>query len=512
MNTAGALVERALMRLDGARSGWALFAALLPLMLLLLAPTAWISNEENYFQLAYQRVAPDQFGEHHAVFDHSRARIVAETLLGGAVKWLGYEPAHVVLRIVLAFFYAGSLAIFFSSVGIGALGALVVVAGFCVMGEQLMGGEWLFRGVEAKTFAYSSMFVAIGFALRRRWLIAVAMAAAATYLHFLVGGFWTLMLLCMQLRQQRNLKRVLLSAALFGLLIAPLMVVVVPHDVVSLLTTTPSQGPSADFIYSELRGAEHVAPFSTRWAFWTWVPGIVVTCSLLGVLLGLQRRTLLPEIGLVSMWGLCYLLAALVLAFFDRHDNYLGKFYLFRPSSLILFLALTAIVLAVTRQCADNARWALALVATAFVSVFAWNTLTVHIDLVRRTPGVAYERALIDAIETHSAPDDIVLIEPFNEMSADYVRLHRVIPRPTLVSWKFAPTNPSDLLRWYDLIRRRERLFVRGCAAPMQPAVKLLVVFHREIAPRLRDCGEVVWEHPDALLMRLRDVASNGSR
>lgn len=503
--------ERSLIRLDRARSGWALFAALLPLLLLILAPTEWTSNEETYFQLAYRHVAPEKFSENHAIFDSAKARVVAETFLGTAVSWLGYEQAHVVLRIVLAVVYAGSLAVFFAGVKIGALESLLVIAVFCAMGEQLIGGEWLFKGVEAKAFAYSLLFLAFGVASRGRWLTAIALAAAATCLHFLVGGFWTLLLLFMQLTQQKNVKAALLSAALFSGLMIPLMIVVVPHDVASLVASVPAQGPSSDVIYAD-RGAEHVAPFKTRWAFWTWLPGIVVTVSMLGVLAGLQRRKLLPPIGMLATTALCYLLLALVIAFVDRHTNVLSKFYLFRPSSFALFLTITAIVLAVTRQCPDNARLAPTLVATAFIWVFVWNTVTTHVDTIRRAPAIPFEKELIGAIERNSAREDIVLIEPLNEMRADYGRLHRVIPRPTLVSWKFAPTSPADILRWYDLIQRRERLFTQGCAAPMQPPVTLLLVFDKATAEKMRECGEVVWEHEEASLLRVRGAATDLSR
>src|SRR4051812_3393726 len=130
-DTIGALFERSLFRLDGARSGLALFAVLAPLFLLLLAPTEWTSNEENYFQLAYQKVAPEKFTPNHAVFDDSAARIVPYMLMGTTIKWLGYESAHVALRISMALLYAFGLALFFSGLHAGAIEALLIVAIFC---------------------------------------------------------------------------------------------------------------------------------------------------------------------------------------------------------------------------------------------------------------------------------------------------------------------------------------------------------------------------------------------
>lgn len=501
--TAIAAIERWLLRMDRARSGLALFAALAPLFLLMLAPTEFNGNEENYFQLGYQRVAPEQFTESHAIFDRSKARIVSETILGTSVKWLGYESAHAALRIFLALLYASGLALFFSAISIGVIEALLIIAVFRAMGEQLIGAEWLFKGIEPKTLAYGLLFVAFGLACRRRWAAAMALSAAATALHFLVGGFWSLMLLLFQVTQDKAFKPVLRSAVLFAVMVAPLMVVVVPHDVVSLVA--PRSGElTADVIYSQLRAPEHMAPFVGLYSFWAWLPGVVVILSLLGVLAGLHLKRLLPPFAIVPMLGLLYLLLALVIAFFDRHTNYFGKFYLFRPSSLALFFAITVIVLAVRRPSSDDARWALVLVSTAFVAVDVFGILKTQIDIIRRAPAIPYERELVDAIERHSAPGDIVLLEPFNEMNAEFERLHRVIPRPTLVSWKFTPTNPSEILRWYDLIQRRERLFASGCAEPMQPPVKLLVIFHRDVADKMRGCGEPVWQHGEAALVRVR--------
>jgi len=97
-----ARIERAILRLDRPASAWVLVAALVPLFLLVLAPTEWNSNEENYLQLAYSKVAPEKFTTYHAIFDDSKARIVSETLLGTAVKWFGFSYAHIALRLILA--------------------------------------------------------------------------------------------------------------------------------------------------------------------------------------------------------------------------------------------------------------------------------------------------------------------------------------------------------------------------------------------------------------------------
>ena len=501
-----ARIERAILWLDRPASAWVLVAALAPLFLLMLAPTDWNSNEENYLQLAYSKVAPEKFTTYHAIFDDSRARIVSETLLGTAVKWFGYSSAHIALRLILALLYATGLALLFSGLAASVLESFLIIAVFCVMGEEMIAAESLFRGIEPKALAYSMVFVAFGFACRRRWSAAIAFAALSTSMHFLVGGFWTGMLLLLEWVQEKQVKRVAWHAALFAILIAPLMIVVVPHDIVSLLPASGS-GLTPDTIYSEIRGSEHVAPFKALYTFWGWVPGIVVILSLIGVLAGLHHRRLLTSFAVVPMVGLHYLVFALIIAYFDRHTNYLGKFYLFRPNSLILFFAITAIVLSIRRHCSNDGRWIFAVLSAAFVFVYVSNTMKTQIDRVRRAPAIPFEQELVDAIERNSAPQDIVLLEPFKEMDAEYQRLHRLIPRPTLVSWKFAPFDPANLIRWYDLIQRRERLFAHGCVEPMDPPVRLLVVFQRDVAERMLNCGDPVWRHGDVTVIKVREVA-----
>jgi len=114
-----------------------------------------------------------------------------------------------------------------------------------------------------------------------------------------------------------------------------------------------------------------------------------------------------------------------------------------------------------------------------------------------------YEQDLVAQVRANSGPADIVLLEPEYELDARYLRLHRVIDRPTLVSWKFVPTNPADILRWYELLQERNALFAHGCSAGFQPRAALLVVYEKDALERIRDCGPVVWQSGGAALVRV---------
>jgi hypothetical protein len=147
----------------------ALFFSLAPILLLISLPLDWTGNEENYFQLALRRVSPDTFTHYHAVFDESDGRFFFETLLGSLISILGYELSHDIARLLNVFSLSAGLAVFFNSIRLSVIPALGVVVVFHLLGQQFFGGEWIFGGVEAKTFAYACVFTSLGLMLKNKW-------------------------------------------------------------------------------------------------------------------------------------------------------------------------------------------------------------------------------------------------------------------------------------------------------------------------------------------------------
>ena len=172
----------------------------------------------------------------------------------------------------------------------------------------------------------------------------------------------------------------------------------------------------------------------------------------------------------------------------------LAKFYVFRPSALALFLALAGLVALVSVRLPDGLAGVKALLVFGLVATFAWRTFKTQVDRFRDAGAAKLEHSgLVAAVAAHTRPGDVVLIEPFQEFEPRQLRLHRDIPRPTLVSRKFLPTNPADVLRWNAYLKMRRQLFSAGCSAPSQP-VRWLVTLQPETAARLAGCGPPVWQ------------------
>ena len=169
---------------------WTALAVAVVLTLQIEPFRSWGGNEIHYFDLGLRSVRPEHFGPNHAAFDHSVARFASFAILGGTVVLFGYDIALIALRFVAIVAYAIAFSYLARCLKLSRAETLIALMLFVLVGQCYFAAEWLFAGVEGKVFAYAAIFASIGLAWRDKDLAAVGVAAVATYLHFLVGGFW----------------------------------------------------------------------------------------------------------------------------------------------------------------------------------------------------------------------------------------------------------------------------------------------------------------------------------
>lgn len=498
-------LESLVKRIDKETTAGKLFLALMPLFLLLLLPVSWSGGEENYFLLAYRRVAPEHFSEFHAAFDWSNARFLTEHLLGSLIKEFGYEHAHTIARLSMALLYTASFSVLFAALKLSVLRSILVIALFLMMGGQLYGGEWLFSGVESKTFAYAAVVAALGAVLGGRWIVATILIGISTYFHFLVGGFWLMALALLIFIREKSFQNMIRIYLIYFVIISPLLVIIAVEQ---LGQQHGASSFNINSIYA-MRVPHHVAPFySKKQLLNFWSTGVFTTfmMTLAFVVLAKRTRAIMPPSFILIL--LLYLLLALVISFFDRNTFFFSKFYLFRPSSLILLLAIASVLSVINtghKFSSETTTLVLRLAAVVVASIFIWTQVKSNVDKYRISQNWLSPPSLITAIEGESKPTEIVLIEPKNEKRPDYIHLHRSIPRPTLVSWKFVPSTPPDLLRWHKLVEFRKSIFEGGCSKPFMYPVRLLLIFDSKTLDTVKNCGDVVWRSNHAYLLRIDD-------
>jgi hypothetical protein len=353
------------------------------------------------------------------------------------------------------------------------LDAALAVMAMALIGQDLIGGEWLFGGYEAKIAAYVLVLVALRLVLvSQRATAATVLFALATWFHFLVGGFWFLAAMALFLLDTpRDLRRVVAAMALFALLIAPLLGVIGWTRFADTSAARAAGVPSPDVIYSIIREPHHQSPFLS-WDYFheRWLPGYIMAAPMLLVCLWIASRSERRRLRVAALWLaglLAYLFLILGPKFLDRDSGTLGKFYLFRPSSLILLLWLMLALAALAARLGRR-RWILRAALLAVIGpVFLWSRGG---ELARDVAAHAAlehdKRPLVEAMAQVVAPGEVVLIDA--SLEARWLDFERRSGLPMLVTWKFAPTNDAELILWYRRMEQRRIVFEQGCNAGME--------------------------------------------
>ena len=438
---------------------------------LLIPPHGVLSgNEENYFALAERFVGGAAWPRETAVFDASPHRALGDATLGVLVSLAGYAPTQVVTRLLAIAAYGLVLTRLFRAFGLTALDAALAVMAMALLGQDIVGGEWLFGGYEAKVAAYVLVLAGLRSVLvRTRPAAATPLFVAATYFHFLVGGFWFVAALALALLgAPREPRRVAAAAGLFALSVAPLAGAIAWSRLTDTSAALAADVPPPDVIYSVIREPHHQSPFLS-WAYFRdrWLPGYLLAAAMLAASVWAARRGPTRQLRVAALWLaglLAYLLAVLAPKYLDRDTGVLGKFYLFRPSSLVLLLWLMLVLACATGLLARRGRLLraalLAIVGPAFLYT---QGMRVAGDIVGNAALEREKRPLAAAIARAAGPRDVVLVDP--ELEALLLDFERRTGRTTFVLWKFAPTKDHEITVWYRRMMLRQSIFDRGCDA-----------------------------------------------
>lgn len=482
-----------------------IFLAVSLLLVLIRWPFQWTGNEEHYFLLAHRLVAPDQYSALHAAFDQSRGRIFGFAVFGVTVEMVGFEAAHWLLGLLSVFAIAVGFASVAQMLRLRIHGAFMVLLLFLAAKQSIAGGEWFIGGVETKAFAYAAGMAALSTAHARKVRITAFLIAISSYLHFQVGAFWLTATIVFMLADRQPSYVLRQLGAIIVILLWPL-VIILGFDVMNSLKAAQPQGiPHSDVIYSLLRAPHHTAPFAREFgwasdAIWAGYCGLAVSFTSFALTRQAKGEAILPLLVTVGVLALA-LPTAVVLSWFDRDTGSLGKFYLFRPATPVLLLALFALAALITHAVPRCTRQL----------VFGFAIFGAMLELATSHsrwpwPATAKDWAPVAAVVGHTTSgDEAVLIDP--DLDAVAVHLPRILRRPTVVSWKFVPTNARDLYRWHQLIEWQRRLYERGCPSAGS-AVGALIVHPKNVNEK-KACGRLVYLDDTSAII---DVKPEGQR
>jgi hypothetical protein len=105
------------------------------------------------------------------------------------------------------------------------------------------------------------------------------------------------------------------------------------------------------------------------------------------------------------------------------------------------------------------------------------------------------ERELVAWLRGNTPLNATVVIEPTErtDWNPPWLAFERIIDRPTLVNFKFVPTQKADIARWYRLVRWRKEVFEGDCGRTSEYPADYLVTLNVATLTRVAFCGDIVW-------------------
>lgn len=466
---------------------------------MLLSPTLlgknWQPNEFDYFGQATHFLVDAQQID---AFASSKPELFRGLFMGFTrllIELLGLDGAWAIERLLAWSGLALGLWCVMRSWGIASVAGVLAVGGF-LLRQTYFGGEWLVGGAESKVFAYMAILLALAAWRSRAWGRVLLCWVIASYLHFLVGGFWALAMLGLVWLDPETRPNTTGLAWRYGLAMVPMLALLLVQEQSMLTRHALDAGSvSVNQIYSNIRNPHHVAPFLHGHFNWP-LDGVIWCVLVMGVLNWVRQAT--PAWRVLATWLMAlhaYLLGAFVLAWFDRDTQLLGKFYLFRPASLIWLLSALLLahqVIDKLMQCGfKRSVRALALVSVLWcVSDGAQGLAHEQLTAGLQSRLTVDESAVVHWVKTSTPANTVILVqEPSPHEHLHAMDFELLTGRPTLVNWKFVPTTGDAVERWYRLNLLKRAAFAGDCDAARQLPVEMVITYTDTAAKAWRACG-----------------------
>ena len=111
------------------------------------------------------------------------------------------------------------------------------------------------------------------------------------------------------------------------------------------------------------------------------------------------------------------------------------------------------------------------------------------------------KQALVNFLQEHAPINATVLIDP--QLENSNLDFERRTGHPSLVMWKFVPTNDPQILEWYRRLEFRKALFDEGFCAKRNAFYPHFLLATPEHAAQLtKTCGPIVYRSTHLVLLR----------
>ena len=416
------------------------------------------SNEEMYLGFAEKIEVGDSYDNSCFGFSENQSRYITDKTIKILIGHFGFENTQRIGRLLTLIMYAIALSYFFHLLNFNVLQIIFCLLFFCLYGQDLYGGEWLFGGFEAKTLAYPILILALVFLLKEKYILSFIIMGIVTHFHFLIGGWFFVIFIIFILSKGSNIKIVFRSTLIYLLIITPLIFIIAKNYYLLIDHEIYANLPSANWIYSVFRHPHHIVPFNSIYIFIEqWSADVLVSFVILifSMIFYLNsRNSIIKNISLINVIILIQLSMCLLISFFDS-SYYFSKLYMFRNSSISLLLSIILLLFLFDYLLGNKKSQAYFII---FVLIFFHTTPknTFYLYKQFRKPPIT-SKNLMNYVMQNTSKDDLILIDRKIENKLHF--FERITKRPTLVNYKFIPTTEIGILEWYRRLIFKDKIF-----------------------------------------------------
>jgi len=315
-------------------------------------------------------------------------------------------------------------------------------------------------GFEPKTLAYPFIILAFVYVIDNKWYKAILIISIATYFHFLLGGWFLLVMLIYHLLTYKNFKNLLIIAVLYGILILPFLIYIIngtshiPQEI---------NGLKYDYLITYIGNSLHTAIFSSVHNFFQYrLLGVLVLMAVWLVSciffskISNEKLKKLNNINIIII-GLIFIFV--IISIFDKSGFFL-KFLPFRTETIaLLFFLIIASGYIYEKLNVSKIRFQIFAIALTFaIPLFLYNSAR-SLNLSIRYKNNTYNE-FYKYVEENTHFDDVFAFTGYRPVYAYGLPSHfdlsfsRKTRRNIFVLFKFIPYS-EKIYEWNDRLQEK---------------------------------------------------------
>ena len=415
-----------------------------------------IGNEEQYFAFARHYMDPEWIEGAFPLQDFTGTRVIFETVSGFILQFVSFEIFAFFGRILVFLLLSIPLAKIIKYLNIPNYIFLFIFSVYIFKNQALFAHEWIFMGIEAKSFAYIFIFYGLYMMLKNKIYRAIIFISVATYFHALVGGWFLIYLIFYLLLEKFTLREIIKAGIFYFLITLPFIVFLFPVYINS--SNSVVNDINTNWIYVYYRNPHHLAPFKSKEFFFDhFLLGVIISSVWLTLCITFFKKvnsTNFRRLNNIVISLLSFQLFFVFIAYFDKNGTLL-KYYPFRSSALSFLLLLIEVVLylrikysfhhIVMKKVLPTFK-AIVLLCSLFLFIYYINLSFSNFLASKNSSKTNAVNVIAHFLKTNSSQNEVIM-DLIN--NGETLSLLRKSERKLFVINKFVPTTPELLYEWY---------------------------------------------------------------